>query len=80
MLHNETHGKLDRLLEAKMATVARNNKIQIDRLELGPVGTNAYVLTGRKTGDGVVIDAPLGGWKDFGGVGEDASAIHPHYA
>ncbi len=75
MLHNETHGKLDRLLEAKMATIARNNKIQIDRLELGPFSTNAYVLTCRKTGDSVVIGAP----SEAGKILEELEKTHPQY-
>ena len=36
----------------------KNDSIQIDRLELGPFGTNTYILTCRKTADCVVIDAP----------------------
>ena len=32
--------------------------VQIERLELGPFGTNAYVVTCRKTQSSVLIDAP----------------------
>lgn len=41
-----------------MAIVTKDESVQIDRIELGPFGTNAYILTCRKTGDGVVVDAP----------------------
>jgi len=32
--------------------------IQIERLELGPFGTNAYIVTCRKTKDSALVDAP----------------------
>jgi len=32
--------------------------VQIERLELGPFGTNAYIVTCRKTQSSVLIDAP----------------------
>jgi glyoxylase-like metal-dependent hydrolase (beta-lactamase superfamily II) len=41
-----------------MTTVEKNSILEIDRLELGQYGTNTYLLTCRKTGDCVVIDAP----------------------
>jgi len=41
-----------------MATVVNNDLIQIERLELGPYGTNAYILVCRKTGESVIVDAP----------------------
>ena len=41
-----------------MATVAKNDSIRIERYELGPFGTNSYIMTCLKTGDSVVIDAP----------------------
>ncbi len=41
-----------------MTTVEKNSIIEIERLELGQYGTNTYLLTCRKTGDCVVIDAP----------------------
>jgi glyoxylase-like metal-dependent hydrolase (beta-lactamase superfamily II) len=41
-----------------MAIVVKDETIQIDRLELGPFGTNTYILTCRETGDCVVVDAP----------------------
>lgn len=41
-----------------MATVAKDDRIQIDRYELGPFGTNSYIMSCLKTGVSVVIDAP----------------------
>jgi len=43
-----------------MVVVVKDNNIQIERLELGPWGTNAYIITCLQTGDSVVIDAPAG--------------------
>jgi len=41
-----------------VVTVAKDDHIQIDRLEVGPFGTNAYVLVCRATGDSVLVDTP----------------------
>jgi glyoxylase-like metal-dependent hydrolase (beta-lactamase superfamily II) len=41
-----------------MTTVAENDLIKIDRLELGPYGTNSYILSCPKTKESVVVDAP----------------------
>ena len=41
-----------------MAVVVKNAAIQIERYELGPFGTNAYIMTCLATGDSVVFDAP----------------------
>ena len=41
-----------------MAIVAKNDRIQIESLELGPYGTNAYILTCRQTSASVLVDAP----------------------
>jgi hydroxyacylglutathione hydrolase len=38
--------------------VVKNDRIQIDRLELGPFGTNSYILICQKTNESVVVDAP----------------------
>ncbi|HUV75513.1 MAG TPA: MBL fold metallo-hydrolase [Dehalococcoidales bacterium] len=35
-----------------------NGNLEIERLQLGPFGTNAYVLTCRQTMDSVLVDAP----------------------
>jgi hydroxyacylglutathione hydrolase len=44
--------------EEKMAIVAKNDEIQIEKFGLGPFGTNTYILICQKTGDSVVVDAP----------------------
>ncbi len=41
-----------------MVVIAKDDTIQIEKLELGPYGTNAYVIICRQTGDSVLIDAP----------------------
>jgi len=41
-----------------MTIVAEDDAIQIERLELGPFGTNAYIVTCRKMLDSALIDAP----------------------
>lgn len=41
-----------------MVVVVKDYNIQIDRLELGPFGTNAYIVICQKTQDSVLIDAP----------------------
>ena len=41
-----------------MVLVVKDDDIQIERLELGPFGTNAYILICQKTQDSLVIDAP----------------------
>ncbi len=41
-----------------MAIVVKDNNLQIERLQLGPFGTNAYVLTCRQSKDSVLVDAP----------------------
>ncbi len=41
-----------------MVVIAWDNALQIERLELGPYYTNAYILVCRKTRDSVLIDTP----------------------
>jgi hydroxyacylglutathione hydrolase len=41
-----------------MSTIAKTDTIQIEQYELGPFGTNSYILTCLKTNDSVLIDAP----------------------
>ncbi|MFC1992703.1 MBL fold metallo-hydrolase [Chloroflexota bacterium] len=41
-----------------MTIVAEDDALQIERLELGPFGANAYIVTCRKMRDSVLIDAP----------------------
>ncbi len=46
-----------------MATVVNDDRIRIEKLELGPFGTNAYILICRQTKESVVVDAPGGAGK-----------------
>jgi glyoxylase-like metal-dependent hydrolase (beta-lactamase superfamily II) len=41
-----------------MKTVVKVESMQIDQYQLGPFGTNTYILTCRKTGASAVVDAP----------------------
>ncbi|MFQ5484411.1 MAG: MBL fold metallo-hydrolase [Desulfobacterales bacterium] len=41
-----------------MAVEEKNERLQIKKMELGPFGTNAYILTCIDTIDSVVVDAP----------------------
>jgi len=41
-----------------MSVIVKNDSIQIEKLSLGPFGTNTYLLICRKTGDSVIVDAP----------------------
>jgi len=41
-----------------MITVVKNERIQISKLELGPFGTNSYILICPKTKVSAVVDAP----------------------
>ncbi|MBE9514649.1 MAG: MBL fold metallo-hydrolase, partial [Chloroflexi bacterium] len=41
-----------------MTIVTEDDAIRIMRLELGPFGTNSYIVTCRKTQDSALIDAP----------------------
>ena len=58
-----------------MAVVVKNNDIQIEKLELGPFGTNAYVIICHKTRDSVVIDAPA----DASAIMERLKDTNPKY-
>jgi glyoxylase-like metal-dependent hydrolase (beta-lactamase superfamily II) len=46
-----------------MTTVVKNEHIQIEKLELGPFGTNAYILVCRQSGESVIVDAPANAGK-----------------
>jgi glyoxylase-like metal-dependent hydrolase (beta-lactamase superfamily II) len=58
-----------------VATVVSTEKIQIDRLVLGPFSTNSYVVTCRETAESIVVDAP-------GDIGKIVTALrdtNPRY-
>lgn len=46
-----------------MATVIKDENIQIDKLSLGPFGTNCYILSCLQTGKSVLVDTPAEGDK-----------------
>ena len=41
-----------------MTIVVNDNRLQIERLQLGPYGTNAYILLCQETKESVIVDAP----------------------
>ena len=41
-----------------MMVAASNNSLQIERLQLGPFGTNAYILLCPETKESAIVDAP----------------------
>ncbi len=53
----------------------KDSSIQLERLELGPWKTNAYIITCRQTGDSVLIDAPA----DAGAIIERLKGTNPKY-
>ena len=43
-----------------MTLAVKDDNIRIDKLTLGPFGTNSYVITCPSTGESVAVDAPAG--------------------
>ncbi len=58
-----------------MAIVVKDTDLQIERLQLGAFGTNAYILICQKTRDSVVVDAPAEGDK----IMERLEGTNPKY-
>jgi len=58
-----------------MVVVVKDDDIQIERLELGSWGTNAYIVTCRKTQDSVLIDTPA----DASTIMERLKGTNPKY-
>jgi glyoxylase-like metal-dependent hydrolase (beta-lactamase superfamily II) len=58
-----------------VSTVVKKDAFKIDRLELGPFGTNTYVLQCLKTHASVLIDAPGEAEK----ILDALKGTHPHY-
>ena len=58
-----------------MVTVAKDEAIQINRLELGPWGTNGYILICRKTNESAVVDAPA----EADRILDDLKGTNPKY-
>lgn len=55
--------------------VVNDGDIKIERLQLGPFGTNSYILVCLKTGDSVIVDAP----GETGIVLESLKGTNPGY-
>lgn len=53
-----------------MTTVVDDGRIRIEKLELGPFGTNAYILICCNSRESVVVDAPGGAAKILDVLGE----------
>jgi glyoxylase-like metal-dependent hydrolase (beta-lactamase superfamily II) len=58
-----------------MTIVVKNDDIRIEKHELGPFGTNSYLLICQKTGDSVIVDAP----GDADKVLKRLEGTHPKY-
>ena len=58
-----------------MAIVVKDDNLQIEKLQLGPFGTNAYILTCQQTGDSVLVDAPA----EAGKIAERLKGTNPRY-
>ncbi len=58
-----------------MTSVVKDDRIQIEKIELGPYGTNAYILVCRNTGESVIVDAPA----DAGKILELLKGTRPKY-
>ncbi len=58
-----------------MVVVARDDDIQIERLETKPFGTNAYIVICQKTRDSVLIDTPA----EAGAILERLAGTNPRY-
>jgi len=56
-LHNIERSRLPKE-KKKMVIVAKDDNLQVEKLQLGSFGTNAYVLTCQRTRDSVLVDAP----------------------
>ena len=58
-----------------MTTVIEDENLQIDKLSLGPYGTNCYILSCRQTGESVLVDTPAEGDK----ILEHLKGLDPKY-
>ena len=58
-----------------MAVVIKDDNLEIDKLTLGPFGTNSYVITCPLTGESVAVDAPAGA----GEILKRLEGTHPRF-
>jgi glyoxylase-like metal-dependent hydrolase (beta-lactamase superfamily II) len=60
---------------SKPEVIAENEIFRAEKLELGPFGTNAYIVICRATGESVLVDAPA----DAGAILERLKETSPRY-
>ena len=58
-----------------MTTVEKDDNVRIEKMEIAPFGTNAYVIVCRATGDSVLVDAP----GEAGRIEECLKGTNPKY-
>jgi len=58
-----------------MSIIAKDDSLQIEKLELGAFGTNTYLVVCKATGDSVVVDAPA----EAGRILEGLKGTNPRY-
>ena len=58
-----------------MAVVIKDDNLEIDKLTLGPFGTNSYVIICPLTGESVAVDAPAGA----GEILKRLEGTHPRF-
>lgn len=58
-----------------MTVIANDNIIRIETLQLGPYGTNMYIVVCQKTGESLVVDAPA----KAGKIMESLQGTRPRY-
>jgi hydroxyacylglutathione hydrolase len=58
-----------------MTLVVNDDNIRIDKLTLGPFGTNSYIVTCPLTGESVAVDAPAGAAEILKGL----EGTHPRF-
>ncbi|MDP3879464.1 MAG: MBL fold metallo-hydrolase [Dehalococcoidales bacterium] len=51
-----------------MVVIAQGDDVRIEKLELGPYGTNAYIIVCQQSGDSVLIDTPAEAEKIMAGL------------
>jgi glyoxylase-like metal-dependent hydrolase (beta-lactamase superfamily II) len=58
-----------------MENTAQDSDVKIRRLELGPFGTNAYIVVCQATGDSILVDAPA----EAGEILRQLDGTNPRY-
>ncbi|MBC8512579.1 MAG: MBL fold metallo-hydrolase [Dehalococcoidia bacterium] len=58
-----------------MESTAQDSDVKIKRLELGPFGTNAYIVVCQATGDSILVDAPA----EAGEILRQLDGTNPRY-